>query len=585
MARHRDSAARRRVSRGPVIVVALVVIVALAVFGWFRVRDRIDTQRTAAAASCVSGPSTLTIAANDTIAPALTELADRFTATKTVIRDHCIQVAVRATSDQQVLAALQGSWDNATMGDPPAAWVPQDSSATAQLAASKPGAVVDRVRSVGSSPLLLAVPQAAADPMAAAKLSWAQLPTLQGATDGWARFGQPGWGKSTLALPTGQQGSSTAGLTVQAVAAGVSGTAPVTASTLGQSPVTSALAALRQGPHPLSTAAALNAIHGLGAVADSPYQAVPATEQQVFALARRPGATAVAGVPLAGPTPVADYPFAGIKAAWVDDTQSRAAGAFADFLGEPEQQKLLASEGFHAGNAPMPAGSPAVSFAPVTTPLAPSDAAASAAVTALLAAPAVAPIQLTSTVLLDVSASMSAAEDGTTRLDATSRALGVRIGALPDSAGVGLWTFSTDLNSGLPYRVNVPTGALSDDTRRQNLQSVLSSLTPASGTSLNFSVGAAYTSAVQGYAAGHPNSVLLITDGPNDGRTTLAELQASIDKARDPAKPVRIDVVAIGAQPDAAALRQLTGTTGGTLLRTGVPDGTPLTAALAQLLA
>jgi len=221
----------------------------------------------------------------------------------------------------------------------------------------------------------------------------------------------------------------------------------------------------------------------------------------------------------------------------------------------------------------------------VTTPLAPSDAAASAAVTALLAAPAVAPIQLTSTVLLDVSASMSAAEDGTTRLDATSRALGVRIGALPDSAGVGLWTFSTDLNSGLPYRVNVPTGALSDDTRRQNLQSVLSSLTPASGTSLNFSVGAAYTSAVQGYAAGHPNSVLLITDGPNDGRTTLAELQASIDKARDPAKPVRIDVVAIGAQPDAAALRQLTGTTGGTLLRTGVPDGTPLTAALAQLLA
>jgi len=585
VARHRDSAARRRVSRGPVVVVALVVIIALAVFGWFRLSDRIDTQRTAAAASCVSGPSTLTIAANDAIAPALTELADRFTATKMVIRDHCIQVAVRAASDQQVLAALQGSWDNATMGDPPAAWVPQDSSATTQLAASKPASIVGRARSVATSPLLLAVPQAVADPIAAAKLSWAQLPTLQGATDGWARFGQPSWGRSTIALPIARQGSSAVALTVQAVAAGVSGTAPVTADALGQPPVTTALAALRQGPQPPSTAAALSAIHGLGAVAGSPYQAVPATEQQVFAIAGRPGATAVAGVQLAGPTPVANYPYAGIKAAWVDDTQSRATAAFADFLGGSEQEKLLAAKGFHAGNAPMPAGAPAVSFAPVTTPLAPSDAAAGSAVTALLAAPAVAPIQLTSTVLLDVSASMSAPEDGTTRLDATTRALGARIGALPDSAGVGLWTFSTDLDNGLPYRVNVPTGALSDGSRRQNLQSVLGSLTPVSGTSLNFSVGAAFTSAVQGYAAGHSNSVLVITDGRNDGRTTLAELQAGIDKARDPAKPVRIDVVAIGAQPDVAALRQLTGTTGGTLVQTDVPGGAQLGAAFAQLLA
>ncbi|MEO9220541.1 MAG: substrate-binding domain-containing protein [Mycobacteriaceae bacterium] len=585
MARHRDDAARRRVSRGPIIVVILVVVIALAVFGWFRLSDRIDNQRSSAAAACVSGPSTLVVAANDAIAPALTELGDRFSATKTVVRDHCVQVAVHAVGDQQALAGLQGTWDAATMGDPPAAWVPQDTSVTARLAAAKPAALIDKTRSVATSPLLLAAPQTAADSMRSAKLNWADLAKLQGAPDGWARFGQPSWGTTTIALPAGTGGSNSAALTVQAVAAAVSGTAPVTARTLDTPPVASALTALRQGPQPNGVTAALNALRELKGVAGSPFQAVPATEQQVFTAAGQPGPTALAGVALTGPTPAADYPYAGIKAPWVDDTQSRAAAAFAEYLNQPEQQKVLAAKGFHAGDAPLPAASPGVDFAPVPVTLPPADAATSTAVTALLSTPPVAPVPLTTTVLLDVSDSMSTKQEGTTRLQATTSALGTRIGELPDSAGVGLTTFSTDLDAGLPYRVNVPTGPLSADGRRQSLQSVLPSLSPKTGTSLNYSVDAAFTRAVRDYAAGHPNSLLVITDGRNDGRTTFAELQASIDKARDPARPVRIDVVAIGSQPDTAALRQLTEKTGGKLVQTGVAGGTTLAAAFTQLLA
>ncbi len=585
MARHRDDAARRRVSRGPIIVVSLVVVIALAVFGWFRLSDRIDNQRSSAAAACVSGPSTLVVAANDAIAPALTELGDRYSATKTVIRDHCVQVAVHAVGDQQALAALQGTWDPATMGDPPAAWVPQDTSLTAQLAAAKPAALVDKIRSVATSPLLLAVPQTAADAMRSARLSWADLASLQRAPDGWARFGQPSWGTATIALPAGTGGSNSAALTLQAVAAGVSGTVPVTARTLGAPPVASALSALRQGPQPDGMAAALSALRDLKAVAGSPFQAVPATEQQVFTAAGQPGATALAGVALTGPTPVADYPYVGIKAPWVDDTQSRAAAAFAEYLNQPEQQKALAAKGFHAGDAPLPAASPGIDFAPVPVTLPPADAATSTAVTALLSTPPVAPVPLTTTVLLDVSDSMSTKQEGTTRLQATTSALSTRISELPDSAGVGLWTFSTDLNRGLPYRVNVPTGPLFADGRRQSLLSVLLSLSPKTGTSLNYSVAAAYTSAVRDYAAGHPNSLLVITGGRNDGRTTFAELQASINKTRDPARPVRIDVVAIGSQPDTTTLRQLTDETGGKLVQTGVTGGIPLAAAFAQLLA
>ena len=227
-----------------------------------------------------------------------------------------------------------------------------------------------------------------------------------------------------------------------AVAAGASGTSPVTPSVLGAPPVVSALDTLRrQGPaqQPSSTSTALSALRQLTVVAGSPYQALPATEQQVFANAGQAGGTPIAGVPLTGPTPVADYPYAGIKAAWVDDTQSRAAAAFSDYLAQPAQQKLLADKGFHAGDAALPPASPTVSFTPVTTTLGPVDAATSAAVTALLAAPAVAPAPptSTSTVLLDVSESMSTRENGTTRLDATTGALDTRIGELPGTAGVG----------------------------------------------------------------------------------------------------------------------------------------------------
>ncbi len=415
MGRHRDSAARRGVSRGPVIAVVVIVVLALATFGWFRLRENIAAQGASAAGNCVSGSSTLNVAANSSIAPTLTELADRFTATKPVVRDHCVQVVVSTANDQQVLAGLRSGGDNTGLGAPPAVWVPQDSSWTTELAA-RPAVLTDKIRSVATSPVLLAVPQPVAQAIVSAMLSWADLPALQGARDGWARFGQPGWGTATIAMPNGQDGGTAAALTAQAVGAGVSGTTPVTSEALRRPEVANALGQLRRGPvQPGSTRAALSAIHGLSAVAGSPFQAVPATEQQIFAAAQQPGPTPLAAVALAGPTPVANFPFTILKTASVDDTQSRAAGAFGDFLEQPEQQRTLTAAGFHAGNAPLPAPSPAVSFEPVRTVLAAPDAAASAAVNTLLADPSGSATRLTSTVVLDVSSSMSARENGSTR--------------------------------------------------------------------------------------------------------------------------------------------------------------------------
>ncbi|WP_164860600.1 substrate-binding domain-containing protein [Rhodococcus sp. X156] len=581
-------------SRGPIIALGVIVVLVLGVLGWRSVGDRIDDQRASAEDACVSGETVLTVAADLAVTPALTELATRYTDSNQVVRDHCVRVQVHAAADDEVLAGLQGEWDATRSGPPPAAWVAKDSSWTAELAAAKP-ALLGKSRSVATSPVLLAVPQPAAQAMTTAGVSWADLPRLQGA-QGWAGYGHPEWGTTTIALPTGNDSSTATALAVQGVVTAATGTAAVTTETLARPEAQEALRLLRAaGAEPGSTATALTAIRGLGSVAGSPYQAVPATEQQIYAAAQQPGSTALAGVILAGATPVADYPYVGVKAAWVDETQSRAAEAFGEYLGQPEQQQTLAAAGFRAGDA-TPPSSDAVSFAPLTTTLPAPDAATGTALRTLLAtpapasppvAPAAAPAATTpaaaTTVLLDISRTMAAREGDRTRLTAVTEALRGRIGQLPETSRLSLWTFSGNLDRGAPYRVDVPIGTLGapDSELRRQLDGTLGALSPRTSTSLYFSVGDAYQAAVRAHVPEQATSLLVVTGGRDDGRATLRQLLAKIDAAKDPARPVRIDVVAVGDTPDLAALTEITARTGGTVVRSSAAE---LPGALAPLL-
>ncbi|MBF6371302.1 hypothetical protein IU469_37260, partial [Nocardia puris] len=58
---------------------------------------------------------------------------------------------------------------------------------------------------------------------------------------------------------------------------------------------------------------------------------------------------------------------------------------------------------------------------------------------------------------------------------------------------------------------------------------------------------AAYRQAVQNHQAGRTNTVLLVTDGPDDdSAVTGPQLLADLAAAADPARPVRIDVIVVG---------------------------------------
>ncbi len=121
-------------------------------------------------------------------------------------------------------------------------------------------------------------------------------------------------------------------------------------------------------------------------------------------------------------------------------------------------------------------------------------------------------------------------------------------------------------------------------TRRQALDARLAKATPATGSSTYTSLEAAYKSAVDGYTPGRTNSVLLVTDGANDDSVARADLLSAIAAASSTSKPVRIDVVTIGENPDLNTLQALADRTGGSLEKVTSSDGAALPTAISKLL-
>ncbi|MDG3013732.1 VWA domain-containing protein [Speluncibacter jeojiensis] len=574
MARHRDGSAVRKISRGPIIAVVAVVIVVLGVVGWFQLRAHTGEQGQQAAATCVSGRQTLPISADATIAPALSALARAYNATGPVIRDHCITAAVTAADSAATFAALTaptppGGQPAAT----PALWVPQSTLWTDRLAAVNPQLVSGAPDSVASTPVVLAVAPPVAKTLAAHPPAWRDLPRLQSDPHALDASGLPGWGGLRLAMPTGPGSDATAlAATAVATATAGPGPGPLTEAAAHSAPVTAAVATLASAaPHPAppTTAVALTALRTQTDAATAPLHAVPVTAQQLYrATEDNPGAALAELVPT-GAAPMADYPAIQVGGPNVDETMARAASAFVEYIRRPEQQQTLAAAGFlvDAGGATMPT-SAAVAFTRPEQTMAAPTAAATTAVGTVLANPS--PGAAT-TILLDISGSMSTDEGGQTRLRNTTDDLARRIGALPDSADVGLRVFSAALDGPEPWVEKVPSGPLSDrigsQTRRQSLDTALNGLSPATSTHTYPSLQDAYDDAVAHYAPGKPNSVLLITDGPNDDDAykSSSTLLANLEQAADPAKPVRVDVITIGDNPDLTTLQAVAAQTGGTV--------------------
>ncbi|MFI5728988.1 VWA domain-containing protein [Kribbella sp. NPDC051587] len=169
--------------------------------------------------------------------------------------------------------------------------------------------------------------------------------------------------------------------------------------------------------------------------------------------------------------------------------------------------------------------------------------------------------------VIDVSGSMAEKVGNKTRMQLTIEAASEGLKLFPDTASLGLWTFSSNNGKdGADYKPLVPIKPLSAKQRSVigNVLKVQKPI-PNGGTGLYETAIAAVYAVRKDYNPNAVNSILLFTDGKNDdpGSGDLDATVKTLKSITDPDRPVRI--IALGMGPDANPdeLRRLAQATGG----------------------
>lgn len=572
---HRAVAAGRRgVSLSVIAALVAVVVVVGAFILWRFFGDALSSRTDAAAARCVNGEVAVAVVADPSISDRIQQLADTYNKTAAPVSDKCVKVGVKPADSDQVVNGFIGKWP-AELGERPALWIPGSSVSEARLEAAAGAQTVSDSRSLVTSPVLLAVRPQLKD--ALTQQNWGTLPGLQTNPTGLDGLNLSGWGPLRLALPL--SGDSDASyLAAEAVAAA---SAPAGQSA---SAGTGAVNTLVGGQPKLAdnkASTAMDALLNANDPASAPVHAVVTTEQALFQrAASMPDAknTLASWLP-PGPTAMADYPTVLLSGNWLSQEQVSAASEFARFMRKPEQLAELAKAGFRTQGG-TPPKSDVTSFAPVSAPLSVGDTAMRATLANALTAPAQSPAV---TIMLDQS--MPTNEGGKSRLANVVAALNARLQALPQNSAVGLWTFD-----GVEGRSEVSTGPLSDPVEGQPrsaaLTSALNSQTASGGGAVSFTtLRMIYDQLKANYRQGQSNSLLVITTGPHtDQSLDGSGLQQYIRGAFDPARPIAVNVIDFGSDPDRATWEAVAQVSGGSYQNLSSSADPELTTAITQFL-
>lgn len=363
-------------SRGLLFGIITVMIIVAMVVAWQHFAGRSDDEGNSAARSCVKGELPVAVVVSPDIAPALTAAATEFAGTNPVVRDRCIRINVRAGDARVTLNGLAGTWDTASMGARPAAWIPQSTIWSAELATARSGAIEGTPASLVTTPVVLAVQPQLGDAVKNG-LQWSQLPTLQETDGSLSSVGLPGIGSLRMAMPRGAQSDATS-LAAQAVTSSITqSTGPLTAADAALPRTTSVVNALINGAPDTPDGTAASALTAIGSdLTTSRIRAVPITEQELYQLTKDDTTARVTQIVPDGPTPIADYPLIRLAGEQVPTEASEGVAEFFDFVTTPRQLGRLTALGFR-GDAPLPAATATVSFPRTPNPMpAPENAAA-----------------------------------------------------------------------------------------------------------------------------------------------------------------------------------------------------------------
>ena len=565
---------RRGISVGVIGALVAVVVVVAAFILWRFFGDALSDRSSVASARCVEGQEAVAVVADPSISDQISTLGKQFNETANPVGDRCVAIDVKPAESDQVINGFIGNWPP-ELGERPALWIPGSSVSQARLEAVAGAQTVSDSRSLVSSPVVLAIRPQLKD--ALAQQNWGTLPGLQSNPNSLNGLNLPGWGALRLALPlSGDSDASYLAAEAVAAASAPAGAAP--------SAGTGAVNTLVSGQPKLAdnkATTAMDALLNSNDPAAAPVHAVVTTEQQLYQRGTSlPDAKNVVASWLPpGPTAMADYPTVLLSGTWLSEEQVTAASEFARFLREPEQLAELAKLGFRTDGGKTPQ-SDVTSFAPVSAPLSIGDTAMRATLANSLAAPVGNPAV---TIMLD--RSMPEPEGDNTRMGNVVNTLIPRIKKLPSNSAVGLWTFD-----GVEGRSEVSIGPLSQPVDGQQrsaaLTETLDALSSSSSGAVSFTtLRLVYTEAMTSFRQGQTNSILVITAGPHTDQTLDGSgLQEYVRRSFDPAKPVAINVIDFGSDPDRATWEAVAQISGGTYQNLSTSTSADLTSAIATFL-
>jgi Mg-chelatase subunit ChlD len=523
--------------------------------------------------ACREGTVRIAAVASPDIAPALTAVADRARREHDTTDGRCLDVRVTARSSADVAAELIGN-----SGKPAfAVWVPDDSLWVDQTSATGSARPLTKLRSIASSPVVVGAleQQAQALGWPSKTYTWAELAGVAGSRPD-LRFGTADPARNSsgmLALAMINESIARTGAREGEDTDTESGAA---AKALAQRTEPSDAQAVATLPRDSTPAELTNPERS---------QALILSEQAAFAHNTGPAPRLRLFYPSDGAATL-DYPYTMVDDLHLSTDQGRAANRFLTLLGNDEGVRTVTDAGFRTPGAdPDPA---AVERAggqkpqPVSATPAPSPSAPELQKLRLMWQITVQSARITTVV--DVSGSMATVVPGSggkSRLDITKDSLRQALSQFTPQDEIGLWRFATRLSGDRDYQEVVPTGRLGEivakgTTRRLRLDTAFRDLQPVPGgsTGLYDTALAVYRNAVSSYRDGKFNAVVILTDGANEdpGSITLNALTSSLKGLGDPAHPVPLIAIAVGANADKAACDRIARSTGGAAYQVNDPS-------------
>jgi Ca-activated chloride channel homolog len=592
MGRHSERGRRRRsagISREPALLAAILIAVLVGSVTAVRL---VGSSPDPPEEPCPGPTTTITVGADTSAVPWLSDLAKRYNAAHRQVSGTCVRAAIREMTAQQALQALQPV--PFPGGSPqPDVWLPE-SSTTLQLVrarAENQKLLPATAAGIASTPIVVAGPVDAVRAVAGSvptgeRVRLADVLLLAQDPAGWggARLRHEEWGQIKFSVADPDRSALGANLLV-ATAGAVTGTPPraVTAKTFTAPEATAGLLRLARSTAKVAPSgqALLTSADGVPSAQDmlGSYGLITAYEQDVWRYnGTTPAVVLQATYPLGGELG-ADFPYVVPDTTWVTGLDRRAAADFRTWLLSAAVQDRLGSYGLRRANgtagpdlAVAERGLDGARFAPGPIRSAEAPAAAQA-VWRLLNR------RVSVLALMDVSGSMADPVPGTGR-SKLALAVGAARASLQifdDADHIGLWEFSEEIDGSRDYRQLVPLGPAGGKVngvgRRPASVVAQSNMRPRTGTGLYDSVLAAYRSAVAGYQRGYTSSVVLLTDGRNEDSTSIGldRLITELKRTYSLARPVHIVAIGYGRDADLGALGRIAKATDGLVFNTPDP--------------